>query len=407
MLFTGEKGKLFSPLLLYTMTSEQNEALLEIYEELKRGTEKVNRVVEIFNDYFGEDKVDFKINSSCKDFIATINTYNPYAENLSEWKEAVKDLYHSTYEILIYFPEITITNEHDRSAVLKDLYAKIIIDKNGRISSRHIYLNRSTYTIKEFLSDYMHSHCPGIPKITMEDGYLKFGKMCLGYGPINETLESLSRAFDEDRWNLFCWELDKVIRVESLVGVPYRKLENVGNGTENRIRIYEAPDMNFNRKIPLQENYIASFIEYAIKSNKLKFVYAFNSYTLGMSYKDYIVTISNLFISWYNNLPEEDKAVIYVPAIIKKKAFIVTSFNIYKDTSYSHRGIEDLIDAKVCHFKGKDIYVSIIDKDNTLDNYSSLMDKTPANNILNSILITINYGYQNSSFDPSTPVYVL
>ena len=236
---------------------------------------------------------------------------------------------------------------------------------------------------------------------------LKFGKMCLGYGPINETLESLSGEFDEDRWNLFCWELDKVIRVESLVGVPYRKLENIGNGAENRIRVYEAPNMNFNRKIPLQENYIASFIEYVIKSNKLKFVYAFNSYTLGMSYKDYIVTISNLFISWYNNLPEKDKAVIYVPAIIKKKAFTVTSFNIYKDLSYSQRGIEDLRDTKVCHFKGKDIYVSIIDKDNTLDNYSSLMDKTPANNILNSILITINYGYQNSSCDSSTPVYVL
>lgn len=389
------------------MTSEQSEALLGVYEEFKRGTEEVNKVIEIFNDYFGEDKVDFKISSSCKDLIATINTYNPYAENLTEWKEAVKDLYIPTYEILIYFPEITITNEHDKSAVLKDLYAKIIIDKRGRISSRHIYLNRSTYTIKEFLSDYMHSHCPGIPKITMEDGYLKFEKMCLGYGPINETLESLSGAFDEDRWNLFCWELDKVIRVESLVGVPYRKLENIGNNAGSTIRIYTHPKMAFNKEISLQENYIASFIEYVIKSNKLKFVYAFGSYTLGMAYKDYIVTISNLFISWYNNLPEKDKAVIYVPAIIKKKAFIVTSFNIYKDLSYSQRGIEGLRGAKVCHFKGKDIYVSIIDKDNTLDNYSSLMDETPANNILNSILITINYGYQNSSCGPSTSVYVL
>ena len=72
------------------MTFEQNEALLEVYEEFKRGTEKVNKVIEIFNDYFGEDKVDFKISSSCKDFITTINTYNPYTENLNEWKEAIK-----------------------------------------------------------------------------------------------------------------------------------------------------------------------------------------------------------------------------------------------------------------------------------------------------------------------------
>ena len=62
-----------------------------------------------------------------------------------------------------------------------------------------------------------------IPK----DDFTRFKSPCTGSGPINSTLATLATDYDEGIWQLFCLELDRYVRVESIEGVPYHRLESI------------------------------------------------------------------------------------------------------------------------------------------------------------------------------------
>ena len=69
------------------------------------------------------------------------------------------------------------------------------------------------------------SHVHGIPFNRFTD----FKSPCLGSGPIKSTVATLALGYDEAIRQLFCLELDKYVRVESIAGIPYRYLEKIGN----------------------------------------------------------------------------------------------------------------------------------------------------------------------------------
>lgn len=218
----------------------------------------VQEIVNIFNDYFGEDKVDLK---------------SP-EDRSSGW------------DIIVYFPEVTVTNEKHQSVKIYDLFAKVPIRGDGVHLYDKFCLMRSTYTHAQAVSGYTHSH---ISRSTPPGNW---GSPCLGTGPINSTiytLERISESFEEIKpfWELFCRELDEYTQVESLSGGPYIRMENItagtseyGKRTKNYLKLYGC-----NYEYPGDKT--VELVRELLKSGLLKFNFIDGQIQLAMSDIDF------------------------------------------------------------------------------------------------------------------------
>jgi hypothetical protein len=153
--------------------------------------EKPLRVLSIFNDFFGEENVDMQGYWSLDKFkswmnIEPLSTYIPNGNivsmNRNDWsmyKRAIIDLPEDQVEkvvnvltdnrvkerigndkfngifILIHFPHVRVTNEHDRFVDINHLWAKVKVMYNGTLNGGFT-LNRSEYTMLHISSGYMH-----------------------------------------------------------------------------------------------------------------------------------------------------------------------------------------------------------------------------------------------------------
>ena len=150
------------------------------------------RVLSIFNDFFGEDKIDMQGYWSLDKFkswlkIESLATYIPDGSIVSmdtnDWsmygtqaitdlpgdqvekvvnvltdnrvKERIGDAKFNNIFILVHFPHVRVTNEHNRFVDINHLWAKIKVMRDGTMSGRFT-LNRSEYTLLHFRSHYMH-----------------------------------------------------------------------------------------------------------------------------------------------------------------------------------------------------------------------------------------------------------
>lgn len=340
-------------------------------EEFKRKyLEYPLKVYDIFKEYYGEDRVDI--------------------QGLPAYSEEVNEDIINTF-ILVYFPEVKVTNEKDKSTIIKELYVKVRINKKGKLKETFTF-NRAKYTIQEWESDYMHSHARTIYKIDPSI----FSTVCTGSGPIKNTIDSLKLNYNEDLWGLFCLELDRYTQVESVEGIPYHKLENIGI-SDFKVRLNYIHE-SFN----LYNNTFnfTSFLEYILKSNILRFAYYNNSYYLGMSDKDYILKVSSAFIIWYNKNKYYEK--YNLDALLNKnilfKAFLDSKGELKTRYDFNYSvSLNNSIGKKVCTFKGKEITLS---KDNDWyndDNNILILNTKILGNLLISILKVVNFNYGRES----------
>lgn len=374
-------------------------------------TKDIRRVFKVFSDFFGPDYVDLHLDL----FTVELKCIT------DDFKESGKDSYDLTQAdlaglpskmgncacILVWWPSVKVTNEHNRSIFIKDLYAQISVNVYGCIRGSFL-LNRATYPLDQWVSGYMHSHISGIPK----DDISKFKIPCLGSGPIKNTCETLRQSNDSTEWMLFCQELSLYVTVESLKGIPYRHLEQVHNGG-NVIK----PDTFFGSAYGAQKiiklinekaEYFTfdDFVKYYLKHNNLKFSFANGEYVLGITLYDYLIDISNAFINLANNFcpcPKRllgnrssyfnDESVVH-PYVTDGKVFYTTDAHALTLSSRSIMGYQGLY---ILTFKGKDIKLAITESNagtlsivNILDIYLSLY-------VLQSILKIINLHYQNDN----------
>ena len=170
-------------------TKRFNESVHSLYNAIM---DKPLQVLSIFNDFFGEDNVDMqgawsedRLRSWLE--IEPITSYLNYSGNsniaLSDWDtystKSIMDLSQSEFEwalsslscgeiianivyskfrkifILVHFPHVRVTNEHDRYVDINHLWAKIKIASDGTMND-YFTLNRSEYQAAHFMSDYMH-----------------------------------------------------------------------------------------------------------------------------------------------------------------------------------------------------------------------------------------------------------
>ena len=390
--------------------------------------DKPNQVLAIFNDFFGEDKVDmqgFMSVDELKSWLSvtpisnyasresldmSMEDYDTYSsQSLTDLRGEVLDLVldqlcsreivdyigdtrFSSGFILVHFPHVRITNEYNRFVDINHLYAKVEVLHNGSMNG-YFSLNRAEYTYLHISSGYMHSHVSTIPT----SDFTKFQIPCTGTGPINDTISNLSNEFDSDIWRLFCLELSKYVEVESIAGTPYHRLENLGTSNmgagENVFRV-----VNQFRYDDSIKGIIKEFVPYFIKQGKLKFNYANGSYSIGMSFTEYILVISNEFIDWYNK-KYNNKEWRYTFDTLKRsdvlREGIIANNKIYYENSRRNVNSYAAYNGKrMCTFKGKDVLINIVDINEVKeDNKSIILNTNIALYILSKILRVINYRY--------------
>lgn len=401
-----------------------NESVHSLYNAIM---DKPLQVLGIFNDFFGVDKVDMQ-GACSEDRLRSWLEAEPvssylYSNKLGSWgiysdksiielpqsgfEEALSSLFHDYtihniirgkfdhIFILVHFPHVRITNEHDRYVDINHLWAKIKITYKGTMNGGFA-LNRSEYQASHFMSDYMHSHVAHIPKSDLTE----FQSPCTGEGPINSTISSLNRGFDSDLWQLFCLELSKYVTVESIAGTPYNYLERIGTGNMNigisSFTVFNAYEY-WNISIGSQDK-LKEFVKYFVQGNHLKFNFVNGFYSIGMSFIEFMVLISNEFIKWYNG-QFNDKKVVATFEDLKRshivRECIISNGKIYYNNSRNDaNSLASYVGRKVCTFKGVDITLSItgVSEVNN-ENKSIILDPQTALFILNQILKVLNYRY--------------
>lgn len=402
-----------------------DEKIEELYNSLM---EKPLQVLDIFNDFFGEENVDMQGYYSLEDFKSGIknsfindyvsenryidmsleewNIYNnktilelpesqiiKILDNLPKLKRTIGLIKLGNIFILVHFPHVRVTNEHNRFVDINHLWVKIKISYDGTLVG-FFSLNRSEYTLLHMSSNYLHSHVSGIPV----GNFTEFQVPCTGSGPINDTITTLNRDYDEDMWNMFCLELSKYVTVESIAGVPYRYLERLGTNNmeagNDSFLIYNSP--HYFSVLPSDK--LKDFVKHFINTKKLKFNYVNGSYSIGMSFSEYIILISNEFISWYNNLFNKFKVTATFDTLKDArllKECIIDNGKIYSEVGGANRNrYISYIGKEVCMFKGSKITVNITDVNElSNDNKSIIFDIQTALYILQQILKVLNYRY--------------
>ena len=388
-------------------------------EHYNRVMERPLAILNIFNDFFGEERVDMQGFPT----LDQVRSYFVSAPTYSQVKSYIEGLISNNRGfILVHFPRIRVTNEFDQSTEVKHLYAKVIIKVDGTIVGRPL-LNRSEYTLTHFRCNYMHSHICDIPKWD----FTQFQTPCTGSGPINSTICSLAREYNEDIWRLFCLELDKFVQVESIAGTPYHRLEQLsptGNSSyyETYNQIKQIKDrLNIGHYIgssssQLAPGHLARFTKYVIDSGKIKFAFKVGRFTIGMRPEVFFITISNLFIEWYNNEVRAHR-VFTAPDVLLRHQILETCKYIdgkikksYGNNNSSYN-CQQFIGRTVCTFKGETVVVRItdIEQHNTEEHMVTLLNQEVASYIATKMLNVLNYKYGNKGNEdtPKKAVYFI
>lgn len=420
------------------MSEEITKKAQEIYDSLMYFPRKV---LDIFNDFFGEDRVDLQGFLTFEEFINILKqrklecffSSKTLIYNTAEFKALPKegkdmvialldndaldvpvlsDNAVATYMlpimttaitntmaregyILVHFPNVRVTNENDRFVDISHLWVKVGVKSNGA-GAGFFAMNRSEYQLSHMQADYMHSHVSGIPF----SNFTQFKPPCLGSGPIKNTLATLAIGYDEAMWQLFCLELDKYVRVESISGVPYRYLEKISNREGMTIGASTfTMEASYNRYTSrFTKDNMKDFVVYLIEKGKLRFNFINGNYGLAMSYIDYMVLISNEFIEWYNHrfnqhIVTSSYAQLISSRILKECIIDNGKILYFTGNTASNRDYLNYEGRGVCMFKGKPVNIHIIDDNRGPENKVVLIDSEIAETIAKAILETINYKY--------------
>ena len=293
-----------------------------------------------------------------------------------------------TNYIVVRFPSITVTNENNKSVDIQELYARISVGTNGVMIGR-FELIRSYYPIDQWNSDYCHSHVSHIATEWLEP--------CTGTGPINSTMGRLHNGYNENVWGLFCYELDKFVRVESIAGVPYKRLESIG--LTNDIPII-LPRFNGSPKLKggiISDELLKDFIKTLIEEVELKVSYINGSYNLGEPIENFWFKASRVFANWYNKKYKEGKVTANLKTLLSKEIvskYIIRNGKVYSPRNINRRSVEASQGSLLFTFKGKEVKLVIDEsKKNSANNETYLLSTRFISKLVQNILLIINYNY--------------
>lgn len=341
-------------------------------EDLLKDNSEVTRAM---TEFFGEEFTDYRI-------VDVSQSYD---------REPVYKL-----RCIIWYPEITITNEENQSITIKDLYVYFDISKQVPIS--YIYMRRGTMTDVEVSHQYIHSHSPRLC-LDRQDKVINSDHCCLGTSPLVGTFSRLVYdRKDLDIWKLLFMEIDRYAHTESLRGGPYVKLSHVnGKGSfmpvDGYIRQYITDGCFIPRSHTIFKEFLKDYLNIdGPYSNNLDFSWVEDGYNLAMSYDNYVLDISNKFIKWRNDhIKKYDKEDL---DYILEKGYTIINGRLHgKDDCERSSSVDTYDGAHVGYFKGKKITLKVV-KSTTEDNSITLIKRDFATYALSIILCTINMYYE-------------
>lgn len=366
-------------------------------------TEKFDIVFRIFCELFGINNVDIQNIQSFEEFNLWFKDYE--GEDIYKFNDLVSRIKSAIFPqaiILVYFKSVRVTNEYDKFVDIDDLFVKVKLDSNGTLIGGFT-MNRSTYSYIQMYKGYMHSHISSIPTCD----FTQFQEPCLGSGPIRHTIGSLNVGFDEDLWQLFCYELSKYVTVESIEGTPYNRLENLGadniNGNGNSSYTVYPNFPTDTNTYPDDIIYIKEFIKHFIRLKVLKFNFINNQFSIAMPMHEFIILISNEFISWYNDKYNKGIYTVNFDTLKRHsvlKSVVIQNNRIYNLDNNRNMDYSRYIGKRVCTFKGKEILLQIIGTANENLNQSVVLNPSIALFILTNILKVLNYRYGKGNPKP-------
>lgn len=374
--------------------------------------EKALGVFQVFVDYYGEQFTDLQgiphddvlkgILASHYDIEEQPDMEGHY-DIPQETLDNIRSFLNKNLRILVWWPTVTITNENNRSITVKDLYVKVLIDNEGKIPIEYagFKIARSTFTRKQLLHNYVHSHAS--PSFYNE--MPKFRAVCLGRGPIKDTIDSLKLECDTVMWMLFCEELARYVTVESLQGIPYVRLEGVVGCSDidyeyNDYSNYYSDIQYFNNVYKNNFKFgdaLREFTRWYIDNCNLTFSFVNGSFVCGMSFYDYIVSVSNAFISWYNqsSVSDEEVTSFILDGNRVLRQVKISNGKIYKNNIYVTHAYDQFEGQFMFRFRGSEVLFHISDVDTGQEETTLLLDKQAAMYIICNILKVINYRYKN------------
>ena len=392
------------------MEENKTEIINSQYESLM---EKPLEIFRVFSEYFGEDKVDLQGYRTKAEFTNyVLGGATPEAALCASVIYGVP-----CFALLVWFPEVRITNENNKSINVKDLYVKIFIDIHGQLSGK-FYINRATYTHAQLRCGYIHSHVPRLDTLNPA----LFRTPCTGEGPINNTISSLNTVYDIDLWQLFCSELEDYVKTESIEGVPYRRLESLGGeiigGNSNSffyVMFNNEAWYRLSDDVPIidvRHEFILDFVRYLLKSKVLPMEYSNGTYSIGMSPVQATILVSNKFIEWFNKENNIYRKSITEENLISYEVLtraIVAEDSIYQPTATLNiSDITAVAGCHICNFKGKPITITVLPEESSNRNLSLILSQKVMNNIVTAICKVVNFRYgrksteQESKFDRPT-----
>lgn len=136
---------------------------------------------------------------------------NPEGVLESYLRRAPKDT--MSFNILIHYPEIEITNSYDYKHTIKDLYIMISVS-NGFLDEPRGF--RATRSNREVANNYVHSHL----KYRSDPGFFKF---CIGdTGPFYDLCNKIQQSkTDEISFKFYLLMLTSFLKWESIEGGPH------------------------------------------------------------------------------------------------------------------------------------------------------------------------------------------
>ena len=425
--------------------NELKDKIVKLIQERKKvACSHQSEVINLLRDYFTEELTDVTYINSDIDLLnlfigipliymapavvrgtdyrnMTISSLNRLGNNISNQanqiledvvKEVVTEptafidnfiLRNNPAYLYIRFPKVTVTNEDDKSVDIDELYVLVPINGNGTLK-RNFSMVRSSYPIMQWLSGYSHSHLPSISINRTPH----FAYPCLGNGPIGPTQDNLEDEFNIDMWGLFAFELEKYVTQESLLGGPYIKLESIGRSREaTEIKLYYRDVLEFSCGNIDFEDFLKSYCSHT----DLNVSYKEGQYSLGITDVNFVISLSDYFIKWYNNKVAE--GVYYNTLISLIDNDILNKVIIDGNKVYSNaiiQNIESTQSLEGSHltmstdsdkdfiFKGKPVILHIDGNLNIKSkNYTLLLNTDICSYMLTKILKIINNKYGTSN----------
>lgn len=196
----------------------------------------------------------------------------------------------------------------------------------------------------------------------------------------------MTDSYDEEMWKLFCLELDRYIKTESLRGIPYKRISSIGSLNYNILCSYNAQNIE-----NMEINYfIKNFIKYIINSQKINFNYTIsNKYNIALSDYKFHILLSELYIEYCK---EYNYKTDYLDN------YVIKDEKVYTYSTYNRNLSSLLLNQSVCTFKNKEITCKIINDEE--DSSSKLLQA----NIVAKCkeLLTFLFNYANSTERQST-----